>query len=72
MIIIPVAMPLLLNTACRKGTITNKATTAIKLSLPNCVAVNFFLFDNPNCLGNKLVVAIGQSFLQIPTATTNI
>ncbi|HAL83426.1 MAG TPA: hypothetical protein DCO83_15290 [Mucilaginibacter sp.] len=41
MIIIPVATPLLLNNACRKGTITNSAITAAKLSMPSCFTESF-------------------------------
>lgn len=48
-----------------------KAITATKLSLPNCVAESFFLFENPKWRGNKLVVAKGQTFRQTPVPTTS-
>lgn len=67
---IPVAGPLLLNTACLNGTRVKSAATAIRFSLPNCVGVNFFRLENSKCRGNKLVVARGQTFRHTPTART--
>ena len=39
--------------------------------MPTCLIVNFFRCDSAKCLGNKLVVANGQTFRHTPTATTN-
>ena len=66
-----VAKPFLLKMAWRNGIMMNNARMPIRLKTPNCWAVNFFRFDKPQCLGNKLVVASGHTFLQTPTATTN-
>jgi hypothetical protein len=67
----PVAGPLLLNIAWRKGTSAKRATTAIRFNFPNCTAVNFLFCESPKVLGKRLVVAKGQTFLHTPTATTN-
>src|SRR5438132_1688446 len=66
-----VAGPLALNIAWRRGTIMYKATIAIKLNKPDCLAVNFFFFERPKCLGKRLVVAKGQTFLQNPVLITS-
>lgn len=43
-----------------------KAITAIKFNAPDCATDKRFLFDKLKCLGNKLVVANGHTFLQMP------
>ena len=70
-IINPVATPLLLNIAWRSGTIIYNIKIPIRLSIPSWVTDKCFLFERPRCLGNKLVIANGHTFRQIPTATTN-
>ena len=67
----PVATPLLLNTAWRNGTITYKAITPTRLSFPNCVIDNRFRLDSPKCRGSKIVVANGQMLRHSPVATTS-
>ena len=66
-----VAVPLLLNMAWRNGTMVYSATTPIKFNFPNWVADNFFFFDRPKCLGNKMVVAKGHTFRHTPVAITS-
>lgn len=66
-----VAVPSLLNIAWRRGTIEYKAITPIKFNFPNCAVDSFFFFDSPKCLGNKIVVASGHTFLHTPIATTS-
>jgi hypothetical protein len=67
----PVAIPFLLNTACRNGTMAKSNMTARKLRMPDCFGLSIFFFDIPRCLGSKIVVANGQIFLHIPSPTTN-
>jgi hypothetical protein len=66
-----VAIPFVLNMACRRGTMAYNAIMAIKLNTPDCRADSFFPFDIPKCLGSKLVVARGQIFRHKPVHTTN-
>ena len=67
---IAVARPFVLKIACRKGTIRNKAITAISLNLPDCFTDNLFLLENPICLEKSAVDAMGQIFLHTPMAMT--
>jgi hypothetical protein len=68
---IAVAIPLVLKNACRRGINKYNATTAIRFSFEICVVVNRLLLESPRCLGNKALVAIGQTFLHTPVKTTS-
>ncbi len=67
----PVANPFVLNNAWRNGTMVYKAITATRLNIPNWFTESFRRCDKPKCRGSKIVVASGQTFRQIPAATTN-
>lgn len=67
---IAVAIPLLLNKACLKGTMAYKSITDTRLSCASRFADNIFLREMPSFLGSNVVVASGQIFLHNPTATT--
>lgn len=66
-----VAIPLVLKTACRNGTITNNKMVASNCNLV-CNTTGIFCFlDKFRCLGNKVVVANGQILRHKPVATTS-
>jgi hypothetical protein len=71
MIMTAVAIPLLLNIACLKGTSVYNAITAIRPNIPACCCDILFCLDNPRCRGSRLVVARGHTLRQIPKARTN-
>ena len=68
---IAVAIPLVLKTACLKGTIMNNSMVATNCNLACNNNGIFFFLDKLKCRGNKVVVAKGQIFLHKPVATTN-